>query len=44
MNAGSVNDELEVTAVDVEPNKQSNDPPPEFTGTKPSELKSCHKK
>ena len=27
-----------------EPNKQSNDPPPEFTDTKPSEFKSCRKK
>ena len=39
----------EFTAVDgesrvAEPNKQSNDPPPEFTGTKPSEFKSCRKK
>ena len=39
----------ELTAVDVEsrvsePNKQSNDPPPEFTGTKPSEFKSYRKK
>ena len=30
--------------MDVEPNKQSNDPPPEFTGTKPSEFKSYRKK
>ena len=35
--------------VDVEPrgsehNKQSNDPPPEFTGTKPSDFKSYRKK
>ena len=39
----------EFAAVDVEsrgsePNKQSNDPPPEFTGTKPSEFKSYRKK
>ena len=39
----------EFTAVDVESrgsehNKQSNDPPLEFTGTKPSEFKSCRKK
>ena len=39
----------EFTAVDVESrgsetNKQSNDPPPEFTGTKPSEFKSYRKK
>ena len=27
-----------------EPNKQSNDPPPGFTGTKPSEFKSYRKK
>ena len=38
----------EFAAVDVEsrgsePNKQSNDPPHEFTGTKPSELKSYRK-
>ena len=47
MNAGFDDDES--TAVDVEsrgsePNKQSNDPPPEFTGTKPSEFKSYRKK
>ena len=47
MNAGFDDDEF--TAVDVEsrgsePNKQSNDPPPEFTGTKPSEFKSYRKK
>ena len=47
MHAGFDDDEF--TAVDVEsrgsePNKQSNDPPPEFTGTKPSEFKSYHKK
>ena len=47
MNAGFDDDEL--TAVDVEsrgsePNEQSNDPPPEFTGTKPSEFKSHRKK
>ena len=46
MNAGFDDDEF--TAVDVEsrgsePNKQSNDPPPEFTGTKPSEFKSYRK-
>ena len=44
MNAGFDDDELEFTAVDVEPRKRSNDPPPEFTGTKPSEFKSCRKK
>ena len=44
MNAGFDDDELEFAAVDVEPNKQSNDPPPEFTGTKPSEFKSYRKK
>ena len=44
MNAGFGDDELEFTAVDVEPNKQSNDPPPEFTGTKLSEFKSYRKK
>ena len=42
-------EEEEFTAVDVEsrvsePNKHSNDPPPEFTGTKPSEFKSYRKK
>ena len=47
MNAGFGDDEF--TAVDVEsrgsePNKQSNDPPTEFTGTKPSEFKSYRKK
>ena len=47
MNAGVDDDEF--TAVDVElrgsqPNKQSNDPPPMFTGTKPSEFKSYRKK
>ena len=44
MNVGFGDDELEFTAVDAEPNKQSNDPPPEFTGTKPSEFKSYRKK
>ena len=44
MNAGFEDDELEFTAVDVEPSKQSNDPPPEFTGTKPTEFKSQRKK
>ena len=44
MNAGLDDDELEFTAVDVEPNKQSNDPPPESTGAKQSELKSYRKK
>ena len=44
MNAGCDDDELEFTAVNVEPNKQSNDPPPEFTGTKPSEFKTYCKK
>ena len=39
----------EFTAVDGESreaksNVQSNDPPPEFTGTKPSEFKNCRKK
>ena len=47
MNAGFDDDEF--TVVDVEsrgsePDKQSNDPPPEFTGTKPSEFKSYRKK
>ena len=47
MNAGFDDDEF--TAVDVEsrgsePDKQSNDPPPEFTGTKPSEFRSYRKK
>ena len=40
MKVGFDEDELEFTAVDVEPKKQSNNPPPEFTGTKPSEFKS----
>ena len=44
MSAGFDDDELEFTAVDAEPNKQSNDPPPEFTGTKLSEFKSYRKK
>ena len=44
MNVGFDDDELEFTAVDAEPNKPSNDPPPEFTGTKPSEFKSYRKK
>ena len=44
MSAGFDDDELEFTAVDVEPNKQNNDPPPEFTGTKLSEFKSYRKK
>ena len=44
MNAGFDDDESEFTAVDVEPNKQSNDPPLDFTGTKPSEFKSYRKK
>ena len=44
MNVGFDDDELEFTAVDAEPNKQSNDPAPEFTGTKPSEFKSYRKK
>ena len=34
----------EFTAVDAELNKQSNDPPAEFTGTNPSEFKSYRKK
>ena len=47
MNFGPGDEEF--TAVDVEsrtldPKKQSNDPPPEFTGTKPSEFKSFRKK
>ena len=47
MNVGFDDDEF--TAVDVEsrgsgPNKQSNDPPPEFTGTEPSKFKSYRKK
>ena len=47
MKAGFDNDEI--AAVDVESrgseiNKQSNDPPPEFTGTKPSEFNSYRKK
>ena len=42
-------EDQEFTAVDVEsrvsePNKQSNVPPLEFTGTKPSDFKSCRKK
>ena len=44
MNAGFDDDELEFTAVDAEPKKQSNDPPPEFTGTKPSEFKNYREK
>ena len=44
MDAGFDDDELEFTAVNAEPNKQSSDPPPEFTGTKPSEFKSYRKK
>ena len=43
MNVGVDDGELEFTAVDAEPNKQSNDPPPEFTGTMPSEFKSYRK-
>ena len=42
MNAGFDDDEF--TAVDAEPNKQSNDLPPEFTGTKPSEFKHYREK
>ena len=47
MNAGFDDDEF--TAVDVEPrgsepNKQSNDQPPEFTSTKPSDFKNYRKK
>ena len=47
MNAGFGDDEF--TAVDVEsrgsePNKQSKDPPPDFTRTTPSEFKSYRKK
>ena len=42
-------DDDEFTAMYVEsrgsePNKQSNDPPPEFTGTQPSEFKSYRKR
>ena len=44
MNAGFEDEELECTAVDVEPNEHSNDPPSTFTGTKPSECKSYRKK
>ena len=44
MKVGFGDDELEFTAVDAEPNKQSNYPPPEFTGAKPSEFKSYRKK
>ena len=47
MNVGTGDGEF--TAVDVESRiseheKRSNDPPPEFTGTKPSEFKSYRKK
>ena len=42
--AGFDGDELEFTAMNAEPNKQSNDQPPKFTGTKPSEFKSYRKK
>ena len=35
---------VDVESRGSEHNKQSNDPPPEFTGTKPSELKSYRKK
>ena len=44
MNAGFDDYESEFTSVNVEPRRQSNDPPPEFTGTKPSEIKSYRKK
>ena len=44
MGAGFDDNEFEFSAVDVDPNKQSNDLPPEFTGTKPSEFKSYRKK
>ena len=44
MNAGFDDDEFEFTAVDVEPTEQNNDPPPKFTGTKPSEFKSYREK
>ena len=44
MNAAFDDGKLEFTAVDVEPTKQSNDPPPEFIGTKPSEIKSYREK
>ena len=40
----TVFDDDEFTAVDAEPNKLGNDPPPEFTGAKPSEFKSYRKK
>ena len=43
MNAAFDDDEF--TAVDAEPNnKQSNNPPPEFTSTKPNEFKSYREK
>ena len=35
---------VDVESRGSEHNKQSNDPPPEFTGTKPSEFKSYRKK
>ena len=35
---------IDVESRGSEPNKQSNDPPPEFTGTKPSEFKSYRRK
>ena len=44
MNAGFDDDEFEFAAVDAEPNKQNTDPPPEFTGTKPSEFKNYREK
>ena len=34
---------MDVESRGTEPSKQSNDPPPEFTGTKPSEFKSYRK-
>ena len=43
MDAGFDDDELDFTAVTAEPKKQSNDPSPEPTGTKPSEFKSYRK-
>ena len=34
---------MDVESRGSEPKKQSNDPPPDFTGTKPCEFKSCSK-
>ena len=44
MDAGVDDGELDFTAVNAEPNKQSNDPPLEFSGTKPSEFKKYREK